>query len=87
MDWAIIFKIMKNKPIDFYLKWIATAILIVASALNSLGYYPIGPILYLVGGLAWLIVSIMWKEPALIATNVILASVNAIGLTITYFTQ
>jgi len=39
---------MKNKPIDFYLKWIATAILIVASALNSLGYYPIGPILYLV---------------------------------------
>ena len=74
-----------SKPVDYYLKWIATAILIVASALNSMGYYPIGPILYLVGGLTWLIVSIMWKEPALIATNIILASVNMIGLTITYF--
>jgi len=74
-----------SKPVDYYLKWIATAILIVASALNSMGYYPIGPILYLVGGLTWLVVSIMWKEPALIATNIILASVNMIGLTITYF--
>jgi len=74
-----------SKSVDYYLKWIATAILIVASALNSMGYYPIGPILYLVGGLTWLVVSIMWKEPALIATNIILASVNMIGLTITYF--
>ena len=74
-----------SKPVDYYLKWIATAILIVASALNSMGYYPIGPILYLVGGLTWLVVSIMWKEPALIATNIILAGVNMIGLTITYF--
>ena len=74
-----------SKPVDYYLKWIATAILIVASALNSMGYYPIGPILYLVGGLTWLVVSIMWKETALIATNIILAGVNMIGLTITYF--
>ena len=62
------------------LKWIATAVLVAATALTSLNIYPLGPILYLIGGLLWLIVSIMWKEPALIVTNLVLASVNAIGL-------
>jgi len=74
-----------SKPIDYYLKWIATGILIVASALNSLGYYPIGPILYLLGGLTWLIVSCMWKEWSLIITNITLASINAIGLSYALF--
>jgi hypothetical protein len=66
--------------IDFYLKWIATGFLIVATALNSFNVYPAGALLYLVGGLLWLCVSIMWKEPALITTNLVLAAVNGIGL-------
>ena len=68
------------KALDTNLKWIATAVLIVATALTSLNIYPLGPMLYLLGGLLWLIVSIIWKEPALIVTNLTLASVNAIGL-------
>ena len=68
------------KALDTKLKWIATAVLIVATALTSLNIYPLGPTLYLTGGLLWLVVSIMWKEPALIVTNLTLASVNAIGL-------
>jgi hypothetical protein len=71
--------------IDFYMKWAATAVLIVATALNSLGYYPGGPLLYLVGGLMWLSVSIMWREWSLIITNSVLASVNALGLIIKHF--
>jgi hypothetical protein len=58
--------------IDFYMKWAATAVLIVATALNSLGYYPEGPLLYLV-------------EWSLIITNSVLASVNALGLIIKHF--
>ena len=68
------------RALDTKLKWIATAVLIVATALTSLNIYPLGPILYLIGGLLWLVVSIMWKEPALIVTNLTLALVNAIGL-------
>ena len=68
------------RALDTKLKWLATAVLIVATALTSLNIYPLGPMLYLLGGLLWLIVSIMWKEPALIVTNLTLASVNAIGL-------
>ena len=68
------------RALDTKLKWFATAILIFATALTSLNIYPLGPLLYLIGGLLWLIVSVMWKEPALIVTNLTLASVNAIGL-------
>lgn len=68
------------KALDTKLKWIATAVLVVATALTSLNIYPYGPIFYLLGGILWLIVSIMWKEPALIVTNLVLASVNALGL-------
>lgn len=68
------------KTLDTKLKWVATAVLIVATALTSLNIYPLGPILFLIGGLLWLVVSIMWKEPALIVTNFTLALVNAIGL-------
>jgi len=68
------------RALDTNLKWLATAVLIVATALTSLNIYPLGPLLYLIGGLLWLIVSVMWKEPALIVTNLTLASVNAIGL-------
>ena len=68
------------RALDTKLKWIATAVLIVATALTSLNIYPLGPMLYLTGGVLWLVVSIMWKEPALIVTNLTLASVNAIGL-------
>ena len=68
------------KALDTNLKWLAPAVLIVATALTSLNIYPLGPLLYLIGGLLWLIVSVMWKEPALIVTNLTLATVNAIGL-------
>ena len=68
------------KALDTNLKWLATAVLVAATAFTSLNIYPLGPILYLIGGLLWLVVSIMCKEPALIVTNLTLASVNAIGL-------
>jgi len=70
--------------IDQILKWVATGFLIVGAALNSLNIYPYGPIVNLLGGFTWLIVSIMWKEASLITTNVVLATVTIIGLVYTY---
>jgi hypothetical protein len=71
--------------IDQILKWLATAILILGTAVNSLGYYPLGPIILVVGGIVWLIVAIMWKEPALIITNAVMSAVGAGGLVVVYF--
>lgn len=62
------------------LKWCATAVLIVGSFVNAMGYYPLGPIILLVGGLLWVTVSVIWREPALIVTNTVMSLAGAIGL-------
>ena len=69
---------------DSYLKWIATGFLMIGAALNSLNIYPLGPLATLAGGLCWLSVSIMWREAALITTNVVLSAITIIGLIYTY---
>ena len=71
--------------LDTVLKWTATALLIIGTGINSLGYYPEGPLVLLAGGVVWLIVSIRWREPALIVTNAVMAAVAAAGLGIVYF--
>ena len=73
--------------LDQVLKWTATSILILGTAVNSLGFYPLGPIILVVGGIVWLIVAVMWKEPALIITNAVMSAVGAGGLLIAYFTS
>ena len=73
-------EIMREKGQN--LKWIGTSILIVGTGINSLGIYPLGPILLGLGGLVWMTVGIMWKETSLIVTNLVLSLVTFIGLTI-----
>ena len=73
--------------LDQILKWLATAILILGTAVNSLGYYPLGPVILVLGGIIWLTVAIMWKEPALIITNAVMSAVGAGGLLVNYFTS
>ena len=67
------------------LKWLATAILIVGTAVNSLGYYPEGPIILILGGIIWLIVSIRWREYSLIVVNAVMVITAAAGLTLHYW--
>ena len=52
---------------------------------NSLAISPLGPIATLAGGLCWLAVSIMWREAALITTNLVLSTITIVGLVYTYF--
>ena len=63
------------------LKWTATVLLIIGTGVNSLGYYPQGPLILLLGGAFWLAVSIRWREPALIVTNAVMFVTAAVGLT------
>ena len=77
---------MSKKNSVWYSKWAATATLILATAINSLGYYPLGPILYLISGVLWIYVSIVWREPALIVTNVVITTVGAAGLLYNFLT-
>ena len=71
--------------LDWYLKWTATVILIIGTAVNSLGYYPAGPLILALGGLFWLAVSLMWKEVSLIVTNAVMTATGLAGLCWTWF--
>lgn len=72
---------------DSILKWTATVILIIGTFINATfpNLYPLGPALLALGGIVWLVVSFMWKEPALIVTNGVLSAVGVIGIALFYF--
>ena len=70
-----------KKDLNWYLKWLATAVLIAGTAVNSMGFYPQGPLILIVGGIIWLIVSIRWREPSLIVVNGVMTATASIGLT------
>lgn len=74
-----------KKDLNWYLKWIATIVLIVGTAVNSLGYYPEGPLILVLGGVFWLIVSIRWREASLIVTNGVMLATGLAGLAWKYF--
>lgn len=71
-----------SKDLNWYLKWAATSILIVGTAFNSLGYYPLGPLILQLGGAIWLAVAIRWREKSLIVTNGVMFAVGGAGLLI-----
>ena len=73
-----------NKDLNWYLKWLATAILIVGTAVNSLGYSPQGPLILTAGGLIWLVVAIRWREPSLIVVNAMMSGTAILGLVWNY---
>ena len=66
------------------LKWLATATLIVGTGINAFGIYPLGAIILALGGLIWLAVSCMWREPSLIVTNAVLFLVGTGGIVLNY---
>ena len=73
-----------KKDLNWYLKWIGTVVLILGTAINSLGYYPEGPITLALGGVIWLIVSIRWREASLIVTNGVMLATGLAGLAYRY---
>ena len=76
---------MLNKSIDFYIKWAATIVLIVGIGFNSFGFYPLGVLILLFGGVLWFTVAIIWKDYALMMTNLVATLVSVSGLIYTFF--
>jgi hypothetical protein len=78
-----------KKDLNWYLKWIATVILIAGTAITNLeiriGMILIGPFLLSFGGIIWLIVSIRWREASLIVTNGVMVITGLATLVWKYF--
>ena len=56
-------KSLTEKPIDFWLEWTATAVLIASVALTAFNIYPLNVVVGLLGNLGWLAVAavVVWR--------------------------
>lgn len=76
---------MSREQVNLWLEWTGTAVLIVGTAVNSMGYYPQGPLLLILGGFFWLAVSIRWRKPSLIVVNSVMTLTAISGMLWYYF--
>ena len=66
---------------DWYVKWIASIVLIVAQALTSAGdLAPYNLILFAIGLSGWLLVGVWWHDRALIVINSVGIFINITGI-------
>ena len=71
---------MKNISAVEAMKWVSTAIMLLAALAIVEGLHPTSIYLLNLGSLAWLITAIMWREASLIVVNASLLAVYVYGL-------
>ena len=57
--------------LDWYIKWIASIILVVGVILTSNNIYPLNLIVHAIGMFGWFIVAIIWNDRALLVINAV----------------
>ena len=70
----------------WYIKWIASVLILVATAARSIGGIPHIDLWFgLFGTLGWLWVGLLWHDRALILLNIVLVTLISVGLITFYF--
>ena len=67
-------KLNKQTPthtLDWYIKWIASIILVVGVILTSNNIYPLNLMVHAIGMFGWFIVAIIWNDRALLIINAV----------------
>ena len=57
--------------LDWYIKWIASIILVIGVILTSNNIYPLNLIVHAIGMFGWFIVAIIWNDRALLVINAV----------------
>lgn len=58
---------LRRRPLDWYLKWTASAIIVVGASIRSTMLYPFVELVVSgIGVATWLIVAILWRDRSLI---------------------
>ena len=68
------------KTLDFYLKWAATSVIVLATLANAFDIVPLNKILFLLGSVLWAWVGVLWRQPSLWILNVFCGLLYIIGL-------
>ena len=77
-------KLIKQTPthtLDWYIKWIASVILVVGVILTSNNIYPYNLMVHAIGMFGWFIVAIIWNDRALLVINAVslVLLINGLG--------
>ena len=79
----------KQTPIhtfDWYIKWIASVILVGGVILTSNNIYPLNLIVHAIGMFGWFIVAIIWNDRALLVINAVSLALLLNGL-VSYYVK
>ena len=82
-------KIQKLTPthtLDWYIKWIASFLLIIGVILTSNNVFPVNLFFHAIGMFGWFIVGILWNDRALIVINAVTLALMSNGL-ITHYVK
>ena len=82
-------KLNKQTPthtLDWYVKWIASIILVGGVILTSNNIYPLNLMVHAIGMFGWFIVAIIWNDRALLVVNAVSLALLLNGL-ISYYVK
>ena len=82
-------KLNKQTPthtLDWYIKWIASIILVGGVILTSNNIYPLNLMVHAIGMFGWFIVAIIWNDRALLVINAVSLSLLLNGL-VSYYVK
>jgi len=82
-------KLNKQTPthtLDWYIKWIASIILVGGVILTSNNIYPLNLMVHAVGMFGWFIVAIIWNDRALLVVNAVSLALLLNGL-VSYYVK
>ena len=69
---------------SWYLKWLATIVILIGAAFNSLEIVPVNFYFMLTGTGLWFIVGMLWFDRALITLNSVIFGIHFIGIILYY---
>jgi len=82
-------KLNKQTPthtIDWYVKWVASVIIIISVILTSNNIYPLNLFFYAAGLSGWFFVALLWNDRALLIINAVSLALLLNGL-VSYYVK
>jgi len=70
------------KSFEWWMEWVATAVLIAGVALTAWNIYPLNVYFSLAGNFGWLIVGYMWRKWSLITIQLVVSIIYVAGILI-----
>ena len=71
--------------LDWYIKWIASVIILIGMCLTSINFMPYNLFFHFVGVMGWLVVGVMWHDRALMVVNSVAVMIFFMGILNYYF--